>query len=157
MWQLKLTCGSQPNSFVQLYVMKILCSNIGGVILSSVRYKVLTALKISMLSLEFVTLCGLVGRRQCFGETYCFHLQGWRWFYNPEDHYLLSFFILLLSISKLMLGWYRYKTPEDIGSMIGHFFSTPAVSFSASFIASLRSTPHSLLQAISLQVRFWRN
>jgi hypothetical protein len=37
-----------------------------------------------MLIFWIVTLCGLLGRYQCFGGTYCLHLQGqsdvvWKW------------------------------------------------------------------------------
>jgi hypothetical protein len=41
------------------------------------RFEVLTAVKMSMLLFWIVTPCGLVGRYQGFGGTYCFHLQGW--------------------------------------------------------------------------------
>jgi hypothetical protein len=41
-----------------------------------VRYKVLTAVNMSMLLFWVVTPYGLVGRYQCFGGTYCLHLQG---------------------------------------------------------------------------------
>jgi hypothetical protein len=39
-------------------------------------FDVLTAVKMSMLLFYVVTLYGLVGRYQNFGETYCLHLQG---------------------------------------------------------------------------------
>jgi hypothetical protein len=35
------------------------------------RLEVLTAVKISLLVFWVVMPCGLVGRYQCFGETYC--------------------------------------------------------------------------------------
>jgi hypothetical protein len=40
------------------------------------RFEVLTVVKMSMV-FWVVTPCGLVGRYQCFGGTYCLHLQGW--------------------------------------------------------------------------------
>jgi hypothetical protein len=40
-----------------------------------VRSEVLTALKMTMLFFWVVTPCGLVGRYQHFGETYCLHFQ----------------------------------------------------------------------------------
>jgi hypothetical protein len=40
------------------------------------RTEVLTAVKLSVLVVWVVTPCGLVGRYQCFGGTYCFRLQG---------------------------------------------------------------------------------
>jgi hypothetical protein len=39
------------------------------------RCDVLTAVKTSMLVFCVVTPCGLIGRYQRFGDTYCFHLQ----------------------------------------------------------------------------------
>jgi hypothetical protein len=45
--------------------------------------------------ISVVTPCRLVGRYKCFGETYCFHLQGWilqlqRWrqYVSPKRWYL---------------------------------------------------------------------
>jgi hypothetical protein len=40
------------------------------------RCEVLTAMKALMLVFWVVKQCGLVGKYQCFGGTYCFHLQG---------------------------------------------------------------------------------
>jgi hypothetical protein len=34
---------------------------------------------LSVLVLWVVTPCGLIGRYQCFGGTYCLHLHPWRW------------------------------------------------------------------------------
>jgi hypothetical protein len=39
------------------------------------RFEVLTAVKMSVLFFWVVTLCGLVGKYQRFGGTYCLHLQ----------------------------------------------------------------------------------
>jgi hypothetical protein len=39
------------------------------------RFEVLTAVKMLMLVFWIVTPCGLVGRYQRFGGTYCLHLQ----------------------------------------------------------------------------------
>jgi hypothetical protein len=39
-----------------------------------VRSEVLTAVKMSMLVFWVVKLCGLIGRYERFGGTYCFHL-----------------------------------------------------------------------------------
>jgi hypothetical protein len=55
-----------------------------------VRFEFLTAVKeMSMLVFWVVTPCGLVGSCQCFGGTYCFHLQGYKFtrHYNPEDQH----------------------------------------------------------------------
>jgi hypothetical protein len=41
------------------------------------RFDVLTAVKMSMLVFWVVTPCGLVGRYQRFGGTYCLYLQDW--------------------------------------------------------------------------------
>jgi hypothetical protein len=37
-----------------------------------------------------MTPCGLIGKHQCFGETYCLHLQdwGWRQYVPPKRWYL---------------------------------------------------------------------
>jgi hypothetical protein len=45
---------------------------------------VLTVVKISMLVFWVEISCGLVGRHQSFGRTYCFHLQGC---FYPEDQH----------------------------------------------------------------------
>jgi hypothetical protein len=39
-----------------------------------------------------VTQCGLVGRYQRFGGTYCLHLQPWRWmqYVSPKRFYRLT-------------------------------------------------------------------
>jgi hypothetical protein len=42
-----------------------------------VRFKVFTALK--MMFFWVLAPCRLIGRCRPFGETYCLHLQGWRW------------------------------------------------------------------------------
>jgi uncharacterized membrane protein YqjE len=48
-------------------------------------FEVLTVVKMTMLVIWVVTPCGLVGRYQRFGQTYCLHLQvciitiAWRW------------------------------------------------------------------------------
>jgi hypothetical protein len=42
----------------------------------AVRFKVLMAVKMTMLYFWFVTQCRLVGRYKRFGTTYCLHLQG---------------------------------------------------------------------------------
>jgi hypothetical protein len=42
---------------------------------SRMRFEVLTAVKMSILVFWVVTQCGLVGRYQRFGGTYCLHLQ----------------------------------------------------------------------------------
>jgi hypothetical protein len=34
-----------------------------------------------------VKRCRLVGIYQCFGETYCLHLQGYVWRHNPEQQH----------------------------------------------------------------------
>jgi hypothetical protein len=46
-------------------------------VLNQVKFEVLTPVKMSMLVFGVVTPCGLTGRSryQCFGGTYCFHLQ----------------------------------------------------------------------------------
>jgi hypothetical protein len=43
------------------------------------RFEVITAVRMAMLLFWVVTSCGLVGKYQRFGETYCLQLQGWRW------------------------------------------------------------------------------
>jgi hypothetical protein len=43
------------------------------------RFEALPAVKKSMLIFWVVTSCGLVGRYQRFGGTYCLHLQGWHY------------------------------------------------------------------------------
>jgi hypothetical protein len=43
------------------------------------RFEVLTAVKMSMLVFWVVMPCGLVGKYQRFGGTYCLHL------FSPED------------------------------------------------------------------------
>jgi hypothetical protein len=45
------------------------------------RFEVLRAVQMSVLVLWVVTPCGLVGRYQRFGGTFCFHLQD----LSPED------------------------------------------------------------------------
>jgi hypothetical protein len=40
------------------------------------RFEVLRAVMTLMMLFQVVTLCGLVGRYQLFGETYCLHPQG---------------------------------------------------------------------------------
>jgi hypothetical protein len=44
-------------------------------LISTLRFEVLTALKMSILVKWVVTPCGLVGRYQRFGGTYCLHRQ----------------------------------------------------------------------------------
>jgi hypothetical protein len=39
------------------------------------RFEVLTTVNFPMLVFWIVTPCGLIGRYQRFGETYCLHLQ----------------------------------------------------------------------------------
>jgi hypothetical protein len=39
------------------------------------RFEVLMVVKMLMLVFWIVMLCGLVGRYQCFGGTFCFHLR----------------------------------------------------------------------------------
>jgi hypothetical protein len=53
--------------------------------------------KVQILSMLFcvVTPCGLVGRYQRFGETYCFHLQGWYCAILPIDHSIYLHFTVL--------------------------------------------------------------
>jgi hypothetical protein len=46
-----------------------------------VRFEVFTAVTIMMMLFWVLAPCGLVGRRQLFGETYCLHLQD----FSPED------------------------------------------------------------------------
>jgi hypothetical protein len=45
---------------------------------------------LSMLFFWIITSCGLVGRYQRFGGTYCLYLQGWRWkqYVPPKRWYL---------------------------------------------------------------------
>jgi hypothetical protein len=40
------------------------------------RFEILPAVRMTMLLFWVVKPCKLVGRHQCFGETYCIHLQG---------------------------------------------------------------------------------
>jgi hypothetical protein len=56
----------------------------------TMKSAVLTAVKISMLSLWVVTPCRLVSRYRRFGESYCLHLQSWRWrqYVSPKRRYL---------------------------------------------------------------------
>jgi hypothetical protein len=49
------------------------------------RFEVLTAVKTSMLVFWVVLLCGLVGRDQRSGKTYCLHLQHCRVEVSLED------------------------------------------------------------------------
>jgi hypothetical protein len=51
----------------------------GHVLEQLVKLEVLTAAKMSMLVFWVIKPCGLVGRYQHFGGTYCLHRQGWRW------------------------------------------------------------------------------
>jgi hypothetical protein len=48
-------------------------------ILQCMKYEVLTAVNMSLLVFRVVTPCGLAGRYQHFGGTYCPHLQSWKW------------------------------------------------------------------------------
>jgi hypothetical protein len=64
-----------------------------------VRSEVLTAVKVSSLAFWVVTPCGLVGRYQRFGGTYCRHHQDEvlvstcksTWRYNSEDQHRQGF------------------------------------------------------------------
>jgi hypothetical protein len=47
-----------------------------------VRFEVLTAMKVSMLVFWVVSPCGLIGRYQSFGGTYCIHFSPE---YNKKD------------------------------------------------------------------------
>jgi hypothetical protein len=42
---------------------------------NDIKFEVLTVVKMSLLVLWVVTLCGLIHRYLCFGETYCLHVQ----------------------------------------------------------------------------------
>jgi hypothetical protein len=50
------------------------------------RYEVLTAVKMPMLFLWVVTLCGLVGKCQHSGVTYCLHLPPEHWYLPTSRH-----------------------------------------------------------------------
>jgi hypothetical protein len=49
------------------------------IFLQQMRYEILKAVKIIECVSHLVLQCGFVSRYERFGETYCFHLQGWRW------------------------------------------------------------------------------
>jgi hypothetical protein len=64
-----ISCFKDPYILLSFLLSNIIC----------VRFEVLTAVKMLMLFFWVVMLCGLVGRYQCFGGTYCLHLQLWIW------------------------------------------------------------------------------
>jgi hypothetical protein len=57
-----------------------------------VRFEVLMTVKMSMFSFQVMAPCGLIGRYQRFGKTYCLHLQhfspaSWRQYVSPKCLY----------------------------------------------------------------------
>jgi hypothetical protein len=60
--------------------------------------------------------CRLVGRCQRFGETYCLHLQGWRWSLHgakTQENIVIIIYVEVLryhmTLSTGELGWTRWK------------------------------------------------
>jgi hypothetical protein len=90
------------------------------------RFEVLTEVKLSMLVFWVVTPCGLVGRYQRFGRTYCLNLQPRRPTQTCLLVYLTAFFSYIrhtgyLSDSGHMTmraGVLKKSRKRDVGKMI---------------------------------------
>jgi hypothetical protein len=69
----------------------------------SMRFEVLTTMKVLVLFFWVMMMCGLVDRYQHFGETYCLHRQSWSVVVAPSKLYHISAHDCFQSVSKHIL------------------------------------------------------
>jgi hypothetical protein len=67
--------GDEPSGSATGYFVIVLFKILPQCLNFFMTFEVLTAVKMSMVVFRVATQCGLIGRYQRFGGTYCFHLK----------------------------------------------------------------------------------